>query len=233
MAVQRLRVSYGRSGALQYLAHLDMIRLWRLLFRRAGVPIAHSEGRSPRPRISIAAALPVGVTSEGEVLDVYLDDFVEPRDFLKRLSPQMVPSIQVLTVEEASLQSPSLQSALRFSDYTVTVEAQASFDEAQQRVAQLLAQTALPWEHVRDGDRKAYDLRPLINQLSVAEARQGTVVLAMRLKTDSSASGRPEQVARALGFEEPPLAVHRVRLLFEDDPTPKGIRQLRVTRTSL
>ncbi len=231
--MQRLRVGFSRDEATKYISHLDMMRYWERAFRRAGFRITMSQGFHPHPRFSLASPLPVGVTSEGEVLDVYLDDFVEPRDFLKRLSPQMVPSIQVLTVEEASLQSPSLQSALRFSDYTVTVEAQASFDEAQQRVAQLLAQTALPWEHVRDGDRKAYDLRPLINQLSVAEARQGTVVLAMRLKTDSSASGRPEQVARALGFEEPPLAVHRVRLLFEDDPTPKGIRQMRVTRPSL
>ncbi len=231
--MQRLRVGFSRGEATKYISHLDMMRYWERAFRRAGFRITMSQGFHPHPRFSLASPLPVGVTSEGEVLDVYLDDFVEPRDFLKRLSPQMAPSIQVLTVEEASLQSPSLQAALRFSDYTVTVEAQASFDEAQQRVAQLLAQTALPWEHVRDGDRKAYDLRPLINQLSVAEARQGTVVLAMRLKTDSSASGRPEQVARALGFEEPPLAVHRVRLLFEDDPTPKGIRQMRVTRPSL
>ena len=231
--MQRLRVGFSRGEATKYISHLDMMRYWERAFRRAGFRITMSQGFHPHPRFSLASPLPVGVTSEGEVLDVYLDDFVEPRDFLKRLSPQMVPSIQVLTVEEASLQSPSLQAALRFSDYTVTVEAQASFDEAQQRVAQLLAQTALPWEHVRDGDRKAYDLRPLINQLSVAEARQGTVVLAMRLKTDSSASGRPEQVARALGFEEPPLAVHRVRLLFEDDPTPKGIRQMRATRPSL
>ena len=231
--MQRLRVGFSRGEATKYISHLDMMRYWERAFRRAGFRIIMSQGFHPHPRFSLASPLPVGVTSEGEVLDVYLDDFVEPRDFLKQLSPQMAPSIQVLTVEEASLQSPSLQSALRFSDYTVTVEAQASFDEAQQRVAQLLAQTALPWEHVRDGDRKAYDLRPLINQLSVAEARQGTVVLAMRLKTDSSASGRPEQVARALGFEEPPLAVHRVRLLFEDDPTPKGIRQMRVTRPSL
>ena len=231
--MQRLRVGFSRGEATKYISHLDMMRYWERAFRRASFRIAMSQGFHPHPRFSLASPLPVGVTSEGEVLDVYLDDFVEPRDFLKQLSPQMAPSIQVLTVEEASLQSPSLQAALRFSDYTVTVEAQASFDEAQQRVAQLLAQTALPWEHVRDGDRKTYDLRPLINQLSVAEARQGTVVLAMRLKTDSSASGRPEQVARALGFEEPPLAVHRVRLLFEDDPTPKGIRQMRVTRPSL
>ena len=231
--MQRLRVGFSRGEATKYISHLDMMRYWERAFRRAGFRITMSQGFHPHPRFSLASPLPVGVTSEGEVLDVYLDDFVEPRDFLKQLSPQMAPSIQVLTVEEASLQSPSLQAALRFSDYTVTVEAQASFDEAQQRVAQLLAQTALPWEHVRDGDRKAYDLRPLINQLSVAEARQGTVVLAMRLKTDSSASGRPEQVARALGFEEPPLAVHRVRLLFEDDPTPKGIRQMSVTRPSL
>jgi len=218
MAVQRLRVSYGRSGALQYLAHLDMIRLWHRLFRRAGVPIAYSEGRNPRPRISIAAALPVGVTSEGEFLDIFLKRRLSGFYFLKQIEPQILPDLHVYGTEEIPIDSPSLQSLVRESEYLVTVPSgenggPRSLEQLEQAIDNLLEAETLPWEHRREKEVRRYDLRKQVHDLWVEEAGNGAATIGMLLQTDPEASGRPEQVAAALGLGTP-TAVHRSRIVL-------------------
>ena len=72
MPIQRLRVKFGRGRKLKYISHLDLMRLWERGLRRAGVPVAYSEGFNPRPRLSFASPLAVGTTSESELLDILL-----------------------------------------------------------------------------------------------------------------------------------------------------------------
>ena len=63
--MQRLRATFSRGERTKYITHLDLMRFWERAFRRARVPIAHSEGFRPHPRFALAAPLPVGVTSDG------------------------------------------------------------------------------------------------------------------------------------------------------------------------
>ncbi len=71
-AKQRLRITFTRDETLKYIGHLDMARTWQRIARRANLPLAYSEGFNPQPRLSFAAALPVGCTSDHEELDMVL-----------------------------------------------------------------------------------------------------------------------------------------------------------------
>ena len=225
MATQRLRLSYGRTGALRYLAHLDMIRLWHLLFRRSGIPLAYSEGRNPRPRISIAAALPVGVTSEGEFLDVFLRRRISGFYFLKRIEPRLLANLDVYGVDEVGIESPSLQSLVRESEYRVRIECSLPDEELEATVGHFLAAQTFPWEHRRDKEVRSYDLRPQVHDLWVEKAHDDGATIGMLLQTDPAASGRPEQVAAALGFGNPPIAIHRSRVVLAE-PEKHGDRRV-------
>ena len=77
---QRLRLRFSKGEQLKYISHLDLARAWERAFRRAGLPVAHSQGFNPRPRLQIAAALPVGVTGRAEYLDVWLTEALVPED---------------------------------------------------------------------------------------------------------------------------------------------------------
>ncbi|MBI3743802.1 MAG: DUF2344 domain-containing protein [Chloroflexi bacterium] len=216
MAVQRLRVRYGREGDLKYVAHLDMMRLWERAFRRARIPIAYSEGTSPRPRLSIAAALPVGVTSESELLDIYLRRRVSPFYFLKQVEQQLPRGLQVYEAIDVAIDAASVQSAIRLAEYRVKVRTPLDRPSVAQAIADLLDKQELPWEHARDKETKRYDLRALIHDLWIEGAAEGVITFGMSLTTGPSGSGRPEQVTSALGLGDDPESIHRVGLVLAD-----------------
>jgi len=137
------------------------------------------------------------------------------------LSHQTVPGFDVLAAEETEPEGPSLQALMRYSDYRVTVESDVPRDEIEARIRALMTAETLPWEHLRDGTLKQYDLRRQIDELRPESEEEGRYVLRMRLQTDSNAAGRPEQVVKALGFPERPLAIHRVGLILGDPDRSK------------
>lgn len=220
----RLRITYGRGEAVKYISHLDMMRFWERAFRRAHLPLAMSQGFHPHPRISVAAPLPVGVTSGGELMDVHLDEAVAPDEALRRLHAQLTPGFDLLNAEPVPEEQPSLQALVRYSEYLVDVETDLPADEVERLIRRVLAKAELPWELTRDGEVRHYDLRSQIADIGLVRVGDGLATLNMRLQTDGKASGRPEQVVKALGFEAPPLRIHRTLLVIEKPlPVPASV----------
>ncbi len=212
--LQRLRVTFSRGTEAKYCSHLDLMRLWERALRRADLPLAYSEGFTPHARIALASPLPVGVTSEGELMEVYLRKRVSPRFFLDQMRPQLPAGIDISMVEEANIAAPSLQSLVRFAEYQVTVECPQTRQEVETGIASLMAQKEVLIERRRPGGAKSLDLRSLVEQVWVKRMELGRCVLGMILRTDSLGSGRADEVVRALGLGGP-LSVHRVRLVLE------------------
>jgi hypothetical protein len=87
-------------------------------------------------------------------------------------------------------------------------------EEIKKNIDNLLALESLPWHHERDTGRRSYDLRNLIDDIWLIECKPSSCVLGMRLRCDETGSGRPEQVALALGFTEYPKSIQRTKLLL-------------------
>ena len=213
--MQRLRIRFSRGEELKYISHLDLMRLWQRAFKRAGIALAYSEGFNPRPRLSLALPLALGVTSEAELMDIVMEKFISPHSFTAIVGPQLPRSIAIEGVFNTPLNLPSLQSQARQAEYTVTIETDKSKVEIESAIESLLDKESLPWQHQRDTGPHKYDLRPLIEDLWLIDWREGRCNLGMRLRCDSSGSGRPEQVAAALGFTKHPIAIHRCKLILQ------------------
>src|SRR4030042_929087 len=108
--MQRLRLRFSRGDEVKYVSHLDLMRLWERALRRAGIALAYSEGFSPHPRLSLAAPLPLGVTSEAELMDVFCTKWVSPHFLATAVSRQLPPGMEILQVQQVALTQPSLQS---------------------------------------------------------------------------------------------------------------------------
>ncbi len=208
--MQRLRVRFSRTDEVKYISHLDLMRCWERAFRRAEVPLAYSEGFTPHPRISLAAPLAIGATSEAELMDVVVTRWVSPHWFSGGVSRQLPPGLKIMAVVPVATTLPSLQSAVRLAEYRVEVESTMTVKELEAAVEHLLSLEQLPWHHHRDTGERNYDLRSLIEDLWV-EPGGG---LGMSLRCDSGGSGRPEQVALALGVAAYPSSIHRTRLVL-------------------
>lgn len=212
---QRLRITFAKGEPIKYISHLDLMRTWERSLRRAQVPLAYSEGFNPRPKISIAAPLPVGFTGRGEVMDVMLSRHISPYKFAKRLKPHLPSGLEILSVEEIYLSLPSLPSQMRHAEYRVVVESEEILAEIAKRVEQVLSAQSLPRQRERKGKVTEYDLRLLIDDLWI-EGREGTTcVLGMRLQSDSQATGRPDEVLEAMGLGDVPRSIERTRCVFE------------------
>ncbi|MFC2059754.1 TIGR03936 family radical SAM-associated protein [Chloroflexota bacterium] len=199
---------------MKFISHLDIMRLWQRAINRAGIPLAYSEGFSPHPRVSLAVPLALGITSEAELMDVLLNKWVSPHWFIATISHQLPPGIEILQVYQTALSLPSLQSQVRYTEYRVEVETAKGRDEIESALNSLLTVKTLPWQHQRDTGTRSYDLRALIDNLWLIEWGQTHCTIGMRLRCDSSGSGRPEQVSVALGFTEYPRLIHRTKLIL-------------------
>jgi len=93
------RILFEKKGNAVWISHLDLMRLFQRAFKRAGLPLTHTQGFNPRPSVSIALPLSVGVESSCELLDFELDgDKVANRIVRGKLNDYLVPGIRVIKV---------------------------------------------------------------------------------------------------------------------------------------
>lgn len=209
---QRLRIIHSIAPPLCYASHLDRIAVWTRAARRAGLPLRYSGGYHPRPRLQFAAALPVGFHAEAEIMDLWLEPPVDPQAAQRQLEPELPQGLSAVSVEDVDVNEPSLPKRAQSADYAATVESALPPTEIERRVDELLTADSLP----RERRGRPYDLRPLVEQLQMAETHPDGVVLEMRLATRSGATGRPEEVLAELGLDEGFFRICRVRLLLKE-----------------
>ena len=215
-----MRLGFSRGPELRFITHLDLMRFWERALRRAEIDVAYSEGFSPHPQISLAAPLPVGVTSRGELMDIFLASQMATESLEEALTRQLPPGLGILSVTEVPLALPSIQSQLRAAEYEVALPEDVDTKSLRRDVAELLARTELPWVQQREKETKHYDLRPLILDLEL-RADAGENLLQMRLRADNEATGRPDQVIAALQLPSG-LPVERTRLLLSAEQEIRG-----------
>ena len=220
---QRLRVRFARGREAAEIGHLDVARCWERALREAGIAVSYSQGNRPQPRITVAAGLPVGVTSEGELLDVVLAERSDPAQLVERVQPHLPPGLAAREAREVGMGLPSITAAVRWADYEVDVP--AGERDAACAVESFLAAATFHWVDTRGEKTREYDLRALVQELRVAGAGDGAVRLAMRLRCDAGGVGRPDQVVKALGLPQA-ARIHRARLvLAEASPAREAWRR--------
>jgi radical SAM-linked protein len=210
----RLRVKFSCGEELKYISHLDLMRCWERALRRAGLAIAYSEGFTPHPKFSLAAPLPVGMTSRAELMDIFFTEWLGPDAFRVHMRNQLPGGLAILETLPIGLTAASLQSQVRFAEYEVIVYPEKPAAELQKAIKDMLDKKEIPWQHTRDREVKSYNLRAMIDDIWVSESRDSGYKVSMRLRCDSSGTGRPEQVIKALGFARYPQSIVRTDLVF-------------------
>src|SRR5450631_4215598 len=107
---QRLRITFGKVGSQKYIGHLDLAKTWERILRRADIGLSYSQAFNSRPKMQLVAALPLGITSECELIDIWLDHAVPLAGLAEHIMAVSPPGLPIHQVAEVPLKSPALQS---------------------------------------------------------------------------------------------------------------------------
>ncbi len=213
--IQRLRLTFSKIGPTRFIGHLDLARTMERVLNRAKIPVTYTQGFNRRPRMQMAAALPLGFTSECEMIDILLDERVEPAAIKEQLMEKMAPGIILHSVAEVPIKAPLLQNSTIAAVYTVTFLDPIDWAALQQTINDLLASESHRRQRARGRKRKPYDLRPLIEELALVETAESPL-LHMRLTLQEGKTGRPDEVLYALGLDPADTRIHRTQIILAD-----------------
>jgi radical SAM-linked protein len=173
------RILFEKKGNAVWISHLDLMRLFQRAFKRAGLPLTHTQGFNPRPSVSIALPLSVGVESGCELLDFDLDGQDVPNEEIcARLNAALVDGVKVLRVYDDGRKIKHLA----LLDCAVSLEYDAGVpDGGASAVAELFAQPSLTVEKKGKNGVSEQDIIPMIRVLQVRQEDAHTLRLEARV----------------------------------------------------
>ena len=228
----RIRIRYTKHGKVRFASHRDVARIFQRVLRRAGLPVAYSQGFSPRPKIAFGLALSTGHESEAEYLDIDLDperiNGLEMGDLPVRLSNELPEGMAVTAAVIIDRRTASLQQAVTSCTWQIDV-IDIDANTVAGAVARALAAETLVVTRERKGKKVVDDLRPSVLSLDVeglieAEEQEGSRV---RLLAELATQPRALRVSELLGALDPPLIEHRVLRLHQWTANETDERQRR------
>ncbi len=215
---------FEKSEAVRWLGHLDILRTFERAIRRAGLPIAFSNGFNPRERLVFASALSTGVTGGAEPALLELTESLPSEEVTARLNASLPPGIRIQSCQEiADAGARDRFQALDRAEYTVVCGCppDTQYEEAEEAVRTLLARERIEITREREGRTRTVDIRPFLFHLALRpESREmlanARLMLEMVVGLGEGGIARPPEVVAALAEALPGLMLrraHRVRLL--------------------
>ena len=211
----RARIRYRKLGKIRWTSQRDVARMWERAFRRVDLPLAYTEGFSPRPRVSFGLALPTGHESEAEYLDIELADTPAGAEVMAdvaalpgRLSAALPEGVDAVAAGAVAAGTPSLQEAVTLCTWRWTAVGPdgAPLDQADlaDRANRFMAASSVLVTRRRKGAEVTDDIRDAVADLVVVGPSEASLPGGVVLQADLAAqprSLRPSELLAGLGAE--------------------------------
>ncbi len=191
----KVRLRFSKTGALVYIGHLDVMRYFQKLFRRAGIPVAYSEGFSPHQILSFTPPLPLGMESEGEYADVELVEPVLSKDALYRIAETSVPEITVTSFRLLPDRCENAMASVKAARYEVIFPKEMSGSDMTAAADDFLKKDSVVVLKKSKKTEKEIDIRPLVYELKADDKGR---VISMLISSGSVDNIKPELVLNAM-----------------------------------
>lgn len=207
---------FEKSERLRHIGHLDIMRSTQRALRRSGLKVSYSKGFNPHILITFASALSTGSVGLNEIMDVTLDECVEPDVFLTAMNAAMPPDMQLKSAKALDDKHPALMSMVCAASYDIRLLDDACAATCMAAIPAFMQQEAIPAMRKTKSGLKEVDIKPLIYAIE----GQGNHLRATLMLTESM-SCKPDMLVKALctfaGCEVPRTLVIRQGLLGEDE----------------
>lgn len=227
----KIRIKFQKQGPLRFIGHLDVMRYFQKVMRRAEVAIRYSEGFSPHQIMSFASPLSVGLTSCGEYMDIEVHATEDSAEMIRRINAVSAEGLEILSYRQLPDGAKNAMSQVAAADYAVWFKDEYRPESEKeemafwQRAADFGRRDSIPYiKQTKKGEREV-DLSPLICEIRVEQRghvspssgpdEKNIPCLFLRLLSGSAANGKPEQLLEAFcreqGLEWHPFAFQAER----------------------
>ena len=190
----KLRFYFSKADEVKYVGHLDTIELFDRAFRRAKLPISFSEGFNPRPKLTFAHPLAVGISSNEEIGEVELSEKILKQDFISKLNNALPNPIRIINAEYVE-EKKSLMSLVKSAEYTLQIDDDFVTSD---NIEEMLNKTSIEIEKTsKSGKTSIIDIKPLI--LSWEWSKKENKTFRVDLVTGSSDNLRPDTIIKLFG----------------------------------
>lgn len=190
----RLRIKFRKYGPVRYIGHLDVMRFFQKAIRRAEIDVAYTQGFSPHQIMAFAAPLGVGLTSNGEYMDIEVHSMVSCQDIMTKLNDASVPGIEIISVKILPDTAGNAMASVAAAAYTVRFrEGREPAADIAAILPEFLAKERIPVTKKTKKGSRELDLKQGLFQLT---CKNGTV--SMLVDASSSGNIKPVQVMEAL-----------------------------------
>ena len=213
------RLLFEKTGNAVWISHLDLMRLFQRAFKRAGLPLTHTQGYNPRPSVSIALPLSVGVSSKCELLEYELEGETKPshKEIVARLNEALTEGIRVIH----SYDNCAKIKNLAYLDATVDLEYDGGIPAgAEDAIRDLFSREALTVEKKGKNGPTEQDIIPMMSGLQMVRDNDWMLRINVRICAQNP-SLNPQQIITAIENElseyKPDFAFyHRLETIADD-----------------
>ena len=232
----KIRIKFRKWGSMKFIGHLDMMRYFQKVMRRADVDIRYSEGFSPHQIMSFAAPLGVGITSDGEYFDIEVYSTKSSAEMIADMNKTMVDGVEITGYVALPDNAKTAMAIVAAADYVLSYkegyEVPFSVEEWKSHVAELFTnQKVFTIIKKTKKSEREVDLKPLVYAFDVIE-EDGKPAFYINVSTGSVDNIKPElllaSVYEKLGLEynESSIAIHRKDVYAIDEKTKKYVSLL-------
>jgi len=218
--LNKIRVRFLRKDEVKYISHLDLMKFFERAIRRAGLPIAYSQGFNPHPQMVFGLPLSVGVTSEAEYADFELAEDISPEEFAKRLNMQIPEGLKIVEAKQLAAKDNIMKSICAASyEILCTLNTEMSVADIKKKIKNFMSESeVLVKKEGKKGEREV-NVRPMVHALEVKELgpdKSDIIWLDFMADAGSSSNLKPELLVSALsqvwGIDIKLQKVHRTGL---------------------
>ena len=198
----KIRIKFRKYGVMKFIGHLDIMRYFQKAMRRADIDICYSEGFSPHQIMSFAAPLGVGITSDGEYLDIEVHSTRSSEESIAALNSTMVEGLEVTGYVKLPDDAKTAMSIVTAAEYELSFkdgyDACADISEFQAGLLEFFTkpETIPLVKQTKKGER-VIDLKQLVYHFEVIE-NAGKPAFLLTVSTGSIDNLKPELVLEAL-----------------------------------
>jgi radical SAM-linked protein len=213
-----IRMKFKKEGDMIYISHLDLQQLLQRALRRAKINVAYSQGYNPHPKMSYANALSLGTESQGEYVDVEIEDNYTPLEVIQMLNKTLPSGIEFIKAKEIDPKTPTLASTIEYGEYIFSIELEKPLSKefVKSKILKFMSQgEILVTKKNKKGKMVETDIRPMIKTFDILSIEDDLVTLEATIATGSKSNLNTNifipQILEMLEIEMNPLDVDILR----------------------